>query len=289
MNKKLFKIIVILIVVVDIGFIASRLFLNNKTNKQPDASEFASDGVTVNTSKGEGLSYTEFYKDDGFKKPVIYLGHGLGNNKSSTYSLAAKLADNDYYVICADAYGHGDTESSEFLSASEIIIETGKNLDIIFSHCESNENADFSKLGIGGFSLGAEVGYYYISYGKYPVSVMCGCCGTPDFEELIGYNIAYSKYKYGKWKDVTDSSGKSAINSILRDNNPISKIDNFIDVDMFFMIGEDDTTLPNDVSKSFIYDHIVGNNSQVKIYKQEHEFTDNNYNDMLDYFIQYLN
>jgi esterase/lipase len=118
---------------------------------------------------------------------------------------------------------------------------------------------------------------------------MCGCCGTPDFEELIGYNIAYSKYKYGKWKDVTDSSGKSAINSILRDNNPISKIDNFIDVDMFFMIGEDDTTLPNDVSKSFIYDHIVGNNSQVKIYKQEHEFTDNNYNDMLDYFIQYLN
>lgn len=46
------------------------------------------------------------------KQKIVFLFHGLLENKSSVLPLAYKLAKQGYFVVLLDTHGHGERENS---------------------------------------------------------------------------------------------------------------------------------------------------------------------------------
>ncbi len=236
------------------------------------------------------VSVTEFYKDNHTKKPVVVLLHGLSGSMSDTYYLAAELANHNLFVVCMDAYGHGDTVSDDFVSASEIVVRSSQNLDKILPYYKNNENANLDQLNLTGFSLGAEITYHYCAYGTFPVSHAVTCCGTPDFEELIDVDIAYSKFLKGKWKNLKSANDKSEVNALLREQNPLNQMERLRQTTFFIMVAENDTTMPTRNSIEF-YQQIKESSpdSMYKLYeKHTHTFDDIFMNDIQNYIFTHI-
>ncbi len=285
--KKVIMVIlgIIVLILISLFIIKPLLEKNPKTYTR-----MVNTKISTKSKKINGISLTEFYIKNGKKKPVIILSHGLSQSMQNMYYAAAKLADDGFFVITPDAYAHGQTDSDLELSVIEIILKSSENIDTILDNYKDNSEADITKLGLGGFSMGAEISYHYAAYGEYDTTTLVSVCGTPDFEELEKSEVVYSKYFKTKWEDITSVSERSYANNIMKKSNPLNHMERLQNINILIEISENDDVIPIENSKIF-YETISNTSpsSKLKNYTDNgHQFTNNNIADMEKYFKENL-
>lgn len=240
--------------------------------------------ININTRLVNGISFKEYYSSTHTKKPLIIIEHGIGGNKDSFACLAHTLASKGYFVICPDAYGHGDTVSEE-LTVPAITVKTAENFERILEEYGRSPEADVYNYGIIGFSLGGCAAYYCASHSKYSPSVIATICATPDWSELTGKSIMYNTFLNNSWKAVTDATAKKAIDDYLISNSPLNNLNALKDTHFLIIKGGKDTTVPVNASEKFNTSINDPNRCVLSVYENLGHMVNN---DELDEVIQYI-
>lgn len=294
------KAIILIVLICGAGFCIFMLFYtsgsssNTKDDNTASSSDTPDSKIINNTVMTDGISYDVFYLNDNSAKPVAIIQHGLTGNRKDCTSIGKELAAQGFYVICSDAYGHGNTQSEKVLSVPEIVLETSKNIDTILNHIRTDKQVNMNQIYFAGFSLGALTAYHYGAYGNYKLTAIAACCGTPDFTDLIGNDLAYKRFSYGDWETIQDSEVIARIDNFITTNNPFNHIDNLYDIHILMQIAEKDTTIPPTGSYK-LYNNITQDTANTLIPtlttypSQEHEVTEENLKEIIQYFIDVKN
>lgn len=266
---------------------------NTEDNNTSSSSDIPNNNITNNTVMTDGISYDVFYLNDNSAKPIAIIQHGLTGSRKDCASIGKELAAQGFFVICPDAYGHGNTQSAKALSVPEIILETSKNIDTILSQIRTNKQANMNQIYFAGFSLGALTAYHYGTYGNYKLTAIAACCGTPDFTDMIGNDLAYKRFSYGDWETITDTEKIASIDELITKNNPFNRIDNLAPIHILIQVAEKDTTIPPTGSYKLYNDFTQEATSPAPILTtypfQGHEVTDENLKEIIQYFIDVKN
>lgn len=91
--------------------------------------------------------------EEGSRKPVIIICHGLGANKSDFTELSSYLSKAGYHVLLFDFRCHGESKDD---SSSLGFLEQ-MDLKSAIEYVKSRKDVDIDKVGVYGFSLGAAV------------------------------------------------------------------------------------------------------------------------------------
>ena len=236
------------------------------------------EGLNINAGHIDDISVIEYFDTtvNPDKKPIIICEHGLSGSKADYQAIAEVFAKSGYYVLTPDAYQHGDRTEGDELTVVEAAVVTAGEIDKLLDYCRQLPDVDINRIGMIGFSMGGMVCYYYIANGSYQIDAACIVCSTPDWEELIGNSVAYSKYVHGETRKVLTPWGKNAVNKFIRKHSPkASLLSKSTGTDYLIISGKEDNLMPFTGSVDF-YTKMKNNGEDVSILLEEghgHETT----------------
>ncbi len=236
------------------------------------------DGLNINAGHIDDISVIEYFDTtvNPDKKPIIICEHGLSGSKADYQAIAEVFARSGYYVLTPDAYQHGDRTEGDELTVVEAAVVTAGEIDKLLDYCRQLPDVDINRIGMIGFSMGGMVCYYYIANGSYQIDAACIVCSTPDWEELIGNSVAYSKYVHGETRMVLTPWGKNTVNKFIRKHSPkASLLSKSTGTDYLIISGKEDNLMPFTGSVDF-YTKMKNNGEDVSILLEEghgHETT----------------
>ena len=242
------------------------------------------DGLNVNAGYIDDISVIEYFDTtvNPDKKPIVICEHGLSGSKADYQELAKVLAQNGYYVLTPDAYQHGDRTEGDELTVVEAAVVTAGEVDKLLNYCEQLPNVDINRIGMIGFSMGGMVCYYYIANGTYQIDAASIVCSTPDWEELIGNTVAYSKYVHGETKMILTPWGKGAVNKFIKEHSPMdSLLSRSTGTDYLIISGKTDELMPFTGSVDF-YTKMKNLGEDVTIILKENHSHEATQEDVLD-------
>lgn len=197
--------------------------------------------ITVSYTEADGIPVIETYRDNGKTKPMIILQHGFKNKKDSVQELAEQLAEEGFFVIAPDAYGHGE-RTEPALSLVEIIVNTSGDYNDIIKSYENDRRTDIRRLGIAGFSMGGCIAFHYAVYGDYSTQAIAPTISTPYFEQLAGTDLGHSYYSSRDGLYVEKDPIKAQeIDKLIEKYSPFKDYENLYGVKIFMQNGALDT------------------------------------------------
>lgn len=193
----------------------------------------------------------EYYVDDSSPKCLVILQHGLTSKKEEVADLARGIAENGFYVVTPDAYGHGENYGDPPLSVMEAAAETSANYDKVVSAYEENQYVDTQNFGIVGFSLGGLAAYHYLAYGQEAPKVIGTFCATPRWEDMIGRDVVYETYTIKQTTYISDEKERARIETYIKENSPYKELENLKDTFICMLGGEKDDLIPSEGMEAY--------------------------------------
>ncbi len=187
------------------------------------------------------------YLDNGEKKPVVLVGHGLGGDSAGMLSTGRALADAGFFVLLPDMPNHGQNRGTGPDCLVEVVIAASGLYDRLLDAFAEDPNADTGRVGVTGFSMGAMTAFYYAANGRHPVTAAAPCCGTPDFTELSGQRVAYLRCPVtGSFENgpCVDEARQREIDVLLREASPLEKLKDRPGLRLFMQNGDEDAYFP---------------------------------------------
>lgn len=276
-NKIILTIFIIIFAVAIICLIGM-LLLQLNTEETPGFEEITykeeNSGIINNAIYIDDVPVIEVYSSSSKEaRPLIIMQHGLGGDKTNLMELAQFYASNGFFVVCPDAYAHGDYFDVPEKSVIEIAIISSNNFHKIIDFYEDNSIVDNEKLGLIGFSMGGLASFYFSAESDIKPDVVCTISSTPKWGDLLTTGIAYNSFSNGMLKNITEQMNKDLINSLVQDNSPYEALLNYEDIDFFMINGAKDEIVlyygPQDFNESF-----CGNSRFYLINNMAHEITD---------------
>lgn len=225
--------------------------------------------------------------NDGQKKPVIILGHGLGGDSSQMLSTGRALADAGFFVLMPDAPSHGQTKNAAPSCLVEVVKASSRQYDQLLDTFQDDPNADTARVGAAGFSMGAMTAFYFAANSRHTVTAIGPCCGTPDFMELIGQNVAYlhcpAAGSFGEGA-YADPARQKEMDRLLQEASPMDKLLCMPDLHVFMQNGEEDAFFSlRAVAR--LADN--GENAELRVLAgQGHIYTEDMRRQMADFFVR---
>jgi len=124
------------------------------------------------------------------RKPVVLLLHGAGSTKESGLEGAGLLASLGYYAVVFDAYGFGESPHvgrflNDPLDIFQIYRETSGYINKLIRYLAQVPDADATRVGLIGFSMGAHTIYHYLAYeAASVVRAAVPVCGSPRWDNI---------------------------------------------------------------------------------------------------------
>lgn len=190
-----------------------------------------------------------YFMDDGTKKPLILLQHGLTSKKEDLRDLALTFAKNGYYIVTPDAYGHGELRNREQITVLESVAKISENFDVIFNFFEESVYVEQNRLCIMGISLGGMSALEYAATGSKEVKVVVSLCGTPDFETMIDQSISYDIFDKGQY--IKTSSDTEAVKLKIKRMNPYKNLLQKEQLKLYLLCKEQDEVVPYEGNLKF--------------------------------------
>jgi dienelactone hydrolase len=109
--------------------------------------------------------------------PIIIILHGFNGCKELQLKEAFYFVRRGFFVTLLDAYQHGGLQTPKFrdlppigrMAQTHLIIaETTPYIDQIIDNYPQNPNADASKIGLFGLSMGGSILYRYLTQSPHP-------------------------------------------------------------------------------------------------------------------------
>lgn len=207
----------------------------------PELAEFTVKRLTV-----EGIPLYEVYRDDGEKKPLVFFLHGGGGNKAGIIGLLSDLAYDmaraGFYCVAIDCAGSGDSQIGPIDSIPAFAM-TVSQIDTLIEYYATIPQADEEHFGLTGVSMGANISFAYVVYGKYQPTIICGEMGTPDYTTLAKRPL-YDCFDHGR-NGCPNVMTREEILDFAREYSPINHPEKFLDVYIYEGNGTaDDQTGP---------------------------------------------
>jgi len=124
-------------------------------------------------------------------KPVVLLLHGSGTSKESGLAAAGALASLGYYAVAFDAFGFGESPHvgrflTDPMDIFRIYRETSGYINRLIRYLTQVPDADATRVGLIGFSMGAHTIYHYLAYEAADVvRAAVAVCGSPRWDNVV--------------------------------------------------------------------------------------------------------
>lgn len=204
--------------------------------------------VTFHTSNVNGIPVLEAYKDDGTRKPLVFLLHGLTGYKESYGYLLSQFAQNGFHAVAFDASGHG-TRNDGAQSFYDIVLETGYDCEILLAYFSQDEMIDVNNYGAVGFSMGGMTSYWLAAYGKYIPRIIAPIASAADFTAIQDLYLTDTIVENGA--TTTDQRIHENGLKILQEINPINNIERFENTYTLICHGKADDLIPYTIDEAF--------------------------------------
>jgi len=201
-------------------------------------------GLTARHLRVNGIPLYEVYQNDGQSKPLVILIHGGGGgNKEVMFPAACEYAAQGFYCVAMDAPGCGESEIGPIASVTCFEM-TISQIDELIAYYSQSEQADADHFGLAGRSMGANISFAYVIYGKHTPTIIVADRGTPDFSSLP-YGPATDVFDHGAAHQPQVMSIEE-IEARFAAINPMNHKEAFLDVAIYAGNGLADNTSPSD-------------------------------------------
>jgi uncharacterized protein len=187
------------------------------------------------------------------KRPLVLFLHGYKSRKENHLESAYHLAKEGFYAVLFDGYCHGELETGEFKSGSdlekgshiiEIMLQTTGFFDRLIDAYADHRLADNHRVGLIGTSLGGQIIFNYISgQRKHNVKAAVPILGTPVW---LGATLKYMDKIPGSEK-IFDQEKLTYIKKI----QPSNYLDKLKDFPLLMLNGEKDPIIPVEDIRDF--------------------------------------
>lgn len=230
--------------------------------------------ITVSECTSDQVSYLKYTA--GKTDDVVFVLHGLGDNKTVRDELARQLARGGFDVIKPDAYSHGASPGN----GSVIIENVIKGREMIDSIIEREQYQD-KNIYLFGWSMGGMTEFYYAANGKYPIKGIVSLISTPDFESVKGIPLFYEKYRD---KEYLGTEDQDTVDLLMKESNPLTVLlQKQICIPMYWLSGMTDAYMPiGAIQKAAVR---LGVERYIEREKTGHTVTDEEFTEAADWLI----
>ncbi len=205
----------------------------------------------------------ECYMDDGQKKPVVIVEHGVTMCKENMLPTLMALGKAGFHAIAIDAYGHGRRQNIQQISMIEVVVRNARDVDTVLSYYENfrADQADVLNFGTAGFSMGGMSAFYQAAYGSRRPAAIVPVAGTPDWLPLCDALpicralLPMSYDEQGNRAQIEGEEALTAYRAYAQVHQPMNGLEinnNLAQTPMLMMIGSDDATIsPNGCQSLF--------------------------------------
>lgn len=245
------------------------------------------------------IPVTIYYDATKKKMPLVFIFHGFNSNKDlmeEKTRFGMHLAEKGFYAVYVDAYMHGERSLKRFTNASqatkekmlmEIVVHTGKEIDLLIDYFAEKEECDSERVGITGISMGGMITFYAI--GNNPrIQVAVPILGTPYFEKFILDKVTGGDYTVARNYSKTFNKVLTSI----RESDPKDQIANFAPKPLLMLNGKRDRQVPPGYAED-LYQKLKSMYSdpkrlKLKLHDVEHTVSNEMKDEMIAWFEMYL-
>jgi len=209
------------------------------------------------------IEFIEMYRDDGTAKPLMFLLHGGPGRKEQMLNEVKHYAHEGFYAIAPDAAAHGENTRGPMLNM-DAWLETVGYIDTLIDYAGTLKQADSSRFGVAGISMGGTMTFLYGTKGEHTPSVLLPEIGTPDFMGIlngranlimscgipVGIDTPEMRQYFLENLRISENSYNEAEKSLretedeiikkARELSPINYIERFINIPMYARFGGKD-------------------------------------------------
>lgn len=114
------------------------------------------------------------------RRPGLLVYHGWTGRKEDSAGLANDLVDEGFFVIAADAVGHGERRrEGEFVGLPQTMVRTAAEVDEIIAAYDQDPRVDTSRMGFLGYSMGGGIGLKYLAASGKRLRAVVSVITTP--------------------------------------------------------------------------------------------------------------
>ena len=181
----------------------------------------------------DGIEFIEAYHDDGKEKPLMFIIHSGGGKKEDTLGAVDRYAHEGFYAITLDVAAHGESDRGPMVNV-DAWVETVGYIDALIKYAGTLKQADASRFGIDGGSMGGTIALLYGVKGKYTPSVLLPEISSPDFTQILN----------GRANGITDHGKDSGVEPVtekltakMKELSPINYVERFVNIPMYARFG----------------------------------------------------
>jgi endoglucanase len=202
----------------------------------------ADKSITYKRVSIDGIEIIAAYRDNGEKKPVIFMLHGGGGRKENMLGSIENYAKEGFYAISLDVAGCGDSQVGPIMAYKAFDVTVGY-IDTLVEYANTLPNADASRFAVGGGSMGGTISFCYAARGKYAPKVILPDLGTPDLT-LNSDGPMFDCFDKGK-SGQPMTMPKEELLAFAKGYSPINMPERFLGVAIYARNGmKDDVTPP---------------------------------------------
>lgn len=229
----------------------------------------------------DDIPVNEFYLENEEYKGLVFVQHGYRSSKErGGDALAIKIARAGFFVVCPDAYMHGERKEGPYIDGTEeerlyyipSIIDQSA-LDIIKLHKTFYQQ--YQKFDMVGVSLGGMIAYSVVSKTD-KVRKLVPTISTPKVTNQAEYVLKLNGVDPKVY--FTDETY-----SFLQACDPFNHVDDFKYEEMFILNGNMDKVVSTQDSIDY-FNEFKNSKMEMKLYNVAHDVT----NDMIYEIVEFL-
>jgi dienelactone hydrolase len=271
--------------------------------------------IIVETTKVEDIPLLMIKEEDKENCPLVFFSHGFTSDKKQGLLFGYELAKKGFCFVALDSKMHGDRfdplfekmlsgnadylypfESGldTFLLMQEIILQTGKDIDLLIEHFKGDPSVKKDAIGLTGYSMGGYAAFY-IAARNPDIQAAVPIAGVPAFEARWNDAVLEAS-TYPEWSEKIESvsSEIESQTAFMQENDPFESLLDFHPKPLLMISGDLDTDCPKKYSVDLyrklkpVYQDIP-ERLQLRIHDGVgHQLTPGMIQDACDWFERYL-
>jgi hypothetical protein len=208
----------------------------------------AKEGIEWTRKSYDGIEFIEAYRDNGTKKPVMFVLHGGGGSKENVMGELDMYAHEGFHAVALDAAAHGESDRGPLLNL-DAWVETVGYIDTLIDFYGTSSIADASRFGVAGGSMGGSITFLYGVIGEHTPKVLLPEIGSADFTQVLN-GRANGITDHGQGKG--EQSVTPALTARALELSAVSNVERFVNIPMWACFGSEDYENGIEGSREFI-------------------------------------
>lgn len=230
--------------------------------------------------------------------PAVICLHGWTGNKEGMLQHCLRMADAGFFAIAIDARMHGERLDPAFWSKFgenfprtffSVVIETARDLTQVVDFLEKRPDADSSRLGLMGISMGGFISLVAAHLEK-KLKAVASVLGAADFQLFLS---RMASLKVLPFKQQPMHQPDNETKRLFEKYDPLNNLDKFPLTALLLMGGSQDSIIPHEgITRLYEalkpYYAFDPEKIKLKFYPVGHEYTLEMESEVVQWFMKHL-